>query len=185
MKLKVKTSLFFIIVLLYSFANQAQEYKNTFDSVFSLSLEKVIEYRKTLQYDEALELLSELEKKIPPSSYNKYKSKILIHLERLYGKRAEHAKAIKASKELLQFNITDGTVIWKNYYNLGDSYNFIGDKSKALEYYLKSMEISEHNNDFSRLKHSLISIGNIYHILGEHQTALAYALQAHELAKNI
>lgn len=180
--MKFKTSPLLIIILLCH-VFQVNGYKSKVDSVIVQMFHKSIDYRDKYEYDKAIELLIETEKKLTAKNYDKYKPQILSHLIYLYDEKGEFSNAITAGKLLLEFNNLDSTLLSLAITNLGVSYNKIGEKSIALDYFLKAQKIHLAIGDYKELHFNYSNIAMIYRDVENYEQALNNYHKAIETAK--
>lgn len=95
-------------------------------------------------------------------------------------------KAFNLSTSILKTQRDTSSAIFKaarsglarSYNGTGIAYYFKGDYTKALEYYLKSLAISETLNDKTAIAKGLANIGVIYYSQGAYSKALEYYFKA-------
>lgn len=176
--MKFKPASLFIFISFFFATIQAEEKNDLKNSTFKEIIDSVIDFRENYQHTEAIKLLIDAQKKLTKSQYLKYKPQILSHLIYLYDEKGEYSNAIIAGKELLKLNIKDSTLLSLAITNLGATYDNIGEKAIALDYYLKAQKIHLAIGQVQELHFNYNNIGNIYNYLDNYNQALINYLRA-------
>ncbi len=67
--------------------------------------------------------------------------------------------------------------------NIGAIYYYLGDKIRALEFFMKSLNIKEQKNETKKLAGALINIGGLYNQLGDYSEGLLFLERAYKNAQ--
>jgi two-component SAPR family response regulator len=112
----------------------------------------------------------------------------LVNLGTLYQETGAYHEALRFLEEALQLMHTHHPTHPMHAATLGNYGNtllHLGDYSKALEYNLRSLKVSESRNDKLQTANALENLGNYFMTLGDSVAALGYFKASLELAEQI
>ena len=69
--------------------------------------------------------------------------------------------------------------------NIGDCYEHLGDKAKALDFFFQSLELMRQGTDHFYTAWALIHIGMVYHSMGQNEKALDYLNETLKIRQSI
>ncbi|EDP71743.1 two-component sensor histidine kinase [Flavobacteriales bacterium ALC-1] len=106
----------------------------------------------------------------------KEKTYALTLLSRYSQKNTDYNASIEYSSRALKLAIASGDIIFIELCNkeLGYAYRKLEEPKKALDYYLKSLELSKKIGFKNRIANRYLSVSNAYTDLNEHETAFYY-----------
>jgi transcriptional regulator with GAF, ATPase, and Fis domain/Tfp pilus assembly protein PilF len=157
------------------------------DEVLSIRIQNFIAWLTTQEgkYDEAITLFEEQERRREQLSPQDQARVLNNELGYAYLLKGDLNRAIFYLEKALELydRVGDGASQMKGLYNLAEAHANSKNYPKAIQYYLKTAELSRLHRNFELLLRAYNGLGKTYHLQGNYNEGLAYYEKAFDLAR--